>query len=198
MSNYYNTKVKNKEKLQLGSIYGVQMNKSDSGSKDDMKETKLKDKSDYYITMTELFYRIKKSGSNPSSTKKAFRFSTNLVRARKGKDMEEEKHDIRAKYIMCVVDESLPFAKLDRRKVNREKMNGHNVAYFIPIHFMRSLLPEKISRYENISVELAEIPIFKYTGEIEMFQSTNVFSLSKEIYLTDKADAESAKIRVII
>lgn len=163
-------------------------------------ETKsFKEKSEYYISLSEIIYRIKKHV--PNDLRKPFTFSSDFVRFRKTKTPVVEFHeDVKARYIACIVDKNLEFSKLKKRdfRVGAHPTMKNKEVYYIPLYFIRSLLPNDYGRMDNISVELADINVFRYTGDIEGFQSLNIFSLSNGIYLTNKPELSDLKIHIII
>lgn len=193
---------KSKVKKIGGKPSGILSDKSKQKGDDSMDkaETKsFKKKSEYYISLSEIIYKIKKHA--PSDLRKPFMFSSEFVRFRKTKSPVVEYHEnIKARYVACVVDKNLEFGKLKKRdfRVGKHPTIKNKDVYYIPLYFIRSLLPDEYERLDNIAVELADINVFKYTGNIESFQSLNIFSLSNGIYLTNKPELNDLKIHVII
>lgn len=184
----------------------VELAGNPSGLLSDNKEKKkgdnsvtFKEKSDYYISLAEIIYRIKKHA--PSDLRKPFTFSSEFVRFRKSKPPVVEYHeDVKARYIACVVDKNLEFGKLKKRdfRVKDHPTIKNKVIYYVPLYFIRSLLADDYGRLDNIAVELSDVNVFKYTGNIESFKSLNIFSLSNNIYLTNKPELGELRINVII
>lgn len=193
------SKVKNIGGTPSGSLYKDSKNKGDGSTKKKNETKSFKPKSDYYISLSEIIYRIRKN--TPVDLRKPFVFSSDFVKFRKSKSPVVEYHeDVKAKYIACVINKNLEFSKLKTRKfkIGEYDKDKSKEVYYIPLYFIRSLLPDDYDRSDNISVELSDINVFKYTGDIELFQPLNIFSLSTEIYLTNKPEIPDTKIRVLI
>lgn len=166
----------------------------------DNKYTKTKKKSnsfnsnaDYYITIDEIMH-LKKSSDSKTHT-----LSANFIKIKNGKHPVAEHHDnVSVKYIACVVNKYMEFSKLDKREIKCKERDDNNKVYFIPVDFVCSMLPKKYSFTENISTELFDMEIFKYTGNISLLLSLSIFNISNEIYLTSKASVHDHTIRVIV
>lgn len=202
MKQLYSVKKNKKAKNLGGKPSGILSGNNEKKGDDSMKKSAtqvFKEKSDYYISLSEVIYRIKKHA--PSDLRKPFTFSSDFVRFRKTKSPVVEYHEgVKVRYVACVVDKNLEFTKLKKRsfKIGNHPTLKNKEIYYIPLYFIRSLLPDNYERMDNIAVELADITVFKYTGEIELFQSLNIFSLSNIIYLTNKPELGDLKIHVII
>ena len=167
------------------------------GDKVISEEKTLKKYHNYQIPLSELMYKIRKenTGNNPDSPMK---ISTDLIRVKNSGSIDIEYiKDIKVKYLACKVNKEYEFSKLEKRRIPIEDA-GKDKIYYIPLNFLKSLLPSDFSRSDSIESELADISIFKYTGDIEILYNTSIFSLSDYIYLARKEGDESRNIEVLI
>lgn len=172
------------------------MNETSKKYNDSKKE--FKSKHDYYITLQELASAVKYG--NAKNEKGLYNITAQLIRIKKNNTSKVETHkDIQAKYIACVVNPSMEFAKLEKRGFKIKERDDGKVVYFIPLNFVCTLLPNnKYSCTENITMDLFDIEIFKYTGPIDMLKSLSIFNISSEVYLTGKASVDDQTINVIV
>lgn len=204
MKQYYKKKSGKSLKISLSdgpmksSLYAKHKKGDDSVKKSFKKE--FKENSDYYITITELFSKLRKNPIN-HNPKKPFIIDAEFVRIKPGKQPVGEDHEeVKVKYLGCVVFSGLEFSKLDKREIMSEEFSDNRKIYYIPISIIRPLLPSKDVHFgDQISGrDILDLNMFQYTGSIESFQNETVFTLANEIYLVNKADVSSCKIRVII
>lgn len=182
---------KDDKKKGLKKLSRITPKEKGSGKKD------FNDKHDYYITFEELASSIKYG--NAKNDKGLYHVNSQFIRVRKGKNIDMERHEnVPAKYIACVVSPFMYFSKLEKRGIKIKERDDNKIVYFIPIQFMCSLLPKKYSFTENISTELFEMELFKYTGPVSMLTPLSIFNISSEMYLTEKANVEDMTIRVIV
>lgn len=204
MKQYYRNKTGKSVKISLSdgpmknSLYKRHKKGDGSLKKDAKKEFKLN--SDYYITITELFSKLRKNPVN-HNPKKPFIIDAEFVRIKPGKTPVGEEHeDVKVKYLACVVFSGLEFSKLDKREIMSEEFSDNRKIYYIPISIIRPLIPSKESHYGDqiIGRDILDLKMFQYTGSIETFQNETVFTLAKEIFLVNKPDISECKVRVII
>lgn len=204
MKQYYRNKTGKSVKISLSdgpmksSLYARHKKGDESVKKNPKKE--FKSNSDYYITITELFSKLRKNPVN-HNPKKPFIIDAEFVRIKAGKvPVAEEHEDVKVKYLACVVFSGLEFSKLDKREIMSEEFSDNRKVYYIPISIIRPLIPSRESHYaDHISGrDILDLRMFQYTGPIETFQNETVFTLANEVYLVNKPDPDNCKIRVII
>ena len=169
---------------------------NNGGSNKVTEERTLNRNCSYMIPLSEVMFKIRKENGEDSS--KPFKFSSDVIRIKSNGDYEVNYiKDMKAKYIACVINNNLEFSKLEKRRFPSISIEEKKII-FIPLYFIRSLLPEDFSRSDGIESELADISIFKYTGDIEILDNCSIFSLAKMIYLARKPDYDNHNIRIII
>lgn len=188
-----------KHKKNINGLSATQVVFGDDSDEKSGKGSSIKKNHLYYITLTEMLHKIRKNGTNLTDSDKAVTFTADMISVGKSCAKICTIKDIKVKYIACSVSKHYEFDKLKKRvKVEKDDENPGNLIYYIPIHFIRSLVPEKISRDENISGEILDIGIFKYTGEIEQFLCLSVFNLADEVFISKKINQKGRNLRVIM